>query len=423
MTTNVPLPTFSAAGLSVPTEPDLLAGVFADYVDAFALSGKTLNTQLTTPQGQLAQSQAYMLNELNAGLLSIIAGVDPATASGAFQDALGRIYFLTRQPATYATVLATVSGVVGTTLPAGAQAVSPDGTIWASTGQITFGPGGTATVTFQATTAGAGPAVGVGGLRIYQQQPGWEGVSNALPSTPGADVESRQTFEARRADSVAIGGNGTAASVRAAIANVPGVTDVYVYNNGSDLPITYGATDYPIPAHSVAITVAGGATAAIGAAIHSKLDCGCGMPNQSGEGTLVSTVVEDSVNYAPPYPQYLVRFVRAAPVSIYFRVEVADLTSLPSSYVADVQQAIVSAMVDGFSTADGKIVLQRARLGGQIVAANYFAPIQALGSITPVTIDVGFVPVPTDSPAVTMGIDQLPVITALNIVVEAVPVV
>ena len=103
MTTNVPLPTFSAAGLSVPTEPEVLTGVFGDMVDAFALSGKALNTELATPQGQLAQSEAYMLTVLYAGMLQIINGVDPATASGRFQDALGQIYFLSRQAATYAT--------------------------------------------------------------------------------------------------------------------------------------------------------------------------------------------------------------------------------------------------------------------------------------------------------------------------------
>lgn len=122
MTTNVPLPTFSDAGLSVPTEPAVLTGVLGDWVDAFALSGKSLNTELTTPQGQLAQSQAYMLTVLFAGMAQIINGVDPATSAGRFQDALGRIYFLNRQPATYATVQALVTGVVGATLPARAQA-------------------------------------------------------------------------------------------------------------------------------------------------------------------------------------------------------------------------------------------------------------------------------------------------------------
>ncbi|NEL74345.1 MAG: hypothetical protein G3W60_20725, partial [Xanthomonas perforans] len=177
--TNVPLPQFTNAGLTVPTEPEILAGVFSDWVSAFAASGQALNTELTTPQGQIAQSQAYMLAQLNARLAQLIANVDPLTASGAFQDALGKIYFLTRQGATYATVTATVTGVAGQTLPAGAQVRSTDGSIWASITAATFNSSGVATVEFRAVVAGEGPAVGIGGLSIYQQQPGWETVYNA----------------------------------------------------------------------------------------------------------------------------------------------------------------------------------------------------------------------------------------------------
>lgn len=422
MTTNVPLPTFSAAGLSVPTEPELLAGVFGDYVDAFALSGKTLNTELTTPQGQLAQSQAYMLSFLYAGMLQIINGVDPATSSGAFQDALGRIYQLTRQGATYATVTAVVTGQVGATLPAGAQAIAADGSIWATASAVTFGPTGTTSVEFRAVVAGPGPTAGINGLRVYQQQPGWETVSNDQPSTPGVATESRQSFEARRADSVAIGGNGSAAAVRAAVANVTGVSDVYVYNNGSDVDVFYGTTGYPIPAHSIAIVVAGGDQTEIAQAIHSKLDCGCGLPTAAGEGTLITVALEDDVNYNPPYPQYLIRFVRPAVVPIYVRVEVANLSTLPSTYVVDVQNAVADAITNGFTTTDGTIIVPRARLGAQIVAAEYFPAIQALGDIVPISINVGISPDPTNGSALTMGIDQLPVTVALDVNVVTVDV-
>lgn len=420
-TTNVPLPVFTDAGLVVPTEPQILAGVFADYVSAFALSGKALNTELTTPQGQLAQSEAYMLSQLNASLAQIIAGVDPDTSYGAFQDALGRIYFLTRQPATYATVQAVVSGVVGQTLPAGSQVRSADGAIWASADEVIFGAAGTATVMFVATVAGTGPAAGVNGLTIYQQRPGWESVSNAAPSAPGVDVESRQSFEARRAASVNIGGTGTAEAVRAAIANVTGVSDVFIYNNGSDAAISYGETAYPIPAHSIGISVTGGDDDDIAQAIHSKLDAGCGLPTSPGLGTLVTRVISDSVNYAPPYPQYEIRFVRPLVVPIYVKVEVANLSTLPSTYISDVQRAVSEAMTNGFVTTSSQINVARARIGGQIVGAEYFAAIQALGNITPVSIVIGETSTPTEK-AITMGIDQQPVCTALNVEVVTVDV-
>lgn len=423
--TNVPLVQFTPAGLVTPTEPEILAGVFADFVAAFAASGKTLNTELTTPQGQLAQSFAYMLAQNNAGLAQIIAAVDPSTSSGAFQDALAQIYFLTRQPATYATVQATVFGVVGQTLPAGAQVRSADGTIWISSAEVTFNSAGQATVGFTATTPGAGPAAGVNGLTIYQQRPGWESVSNAAPSAPGVDVESRQSFEARRAASVNIGGNGTAAAVRAAIANVPGVSDVFVYNNGSDAPISYGETAYPILAHSIGISVTGGSDAAVAQAIHSKLDAGCGLPTSPGLGALITRIITDSVNYAPPYPQYEIRFVRPLNVAIKVKVEVANVSTLPSTYINDVQRAVSDAMTNGFINTDPvtgqSISVGRVRIGGQIVGAEYAPSILALGNITPVSIAVGTAPSPT-AKAITMGIDQQPVCARLDVEVVAVDV-
>ncbi len=419
MATNVPLPTFTPTGLVTASEQAILQGVLADYVAAFAASGKTLNTELTTPQGQLASSQAYMVAAFQAMLAQLIANVDPLTSSGAYQDALGRIYFLTRQQATFAYVVGTVQGVVGATLPAGAQVKSSDGTIWASTADAVYGVGGTASVTFQSLTAGSVPAAGINDLRIYQQVPNWENVSNAAPSVTGVDTENRAEFETRRAESVQIGGVGQAANVRAAIANVTGVSDVYVYNNGSDATVNYGATSYPIPPHSIAINVTGGDQDDIAAAINSKLDCGCGFSSQS----TITVNVQDTVNYVAPYPTYPIRFMHdVTPTQIYMTVNVADLTTLPANYVVLVQQAVAAAFANGYTSPDGTIQISRARIGGQVVAAEFAAPILALGNITPVTIFIGTSSMPSSGSAVTMGIDQQPTCPQLNITVNAISV-
>jgi hypothetical protein len=420
--TNVPLPTFTPTGLQTYDEQAILAGVQADWVSAFALSGKTLSTELTTPQGQIQQSEAYIVAAVQAQLAQFIANVDPMTASGVYQDALGRIYFLTRQAATFATVQATVTGTIGATLPAGSQVRSSDGTIWASTADAIYGAGGTASVTFQSLIAGSVPAAGINDLTIYQQVPNWVAVSNSAPSVPGTDTENRVEFETRRAASVQIGGVGQASNVRAAIANVTGVTDLYVYNNGGDTAITYGTTNYPIPAHSIAISVTGGSDADVAAAINSKLDCGCGMSTSAGLGSLVTVNVQDTVNYVAPYPTYPIRFIRPANTSVYITVNVANLTTLPANYISQVQSAVAAAFASGFTSNDGTIVVSRARIGGQIVAAEFAAPILTLPNITPVTIFIGTSPAPSSGASLTLGIDQQPVCPALNIQVNAVSV-
>lgn len=418
-TTSVPLPQFTPTGLVTASEQAILQGVLADYVAAFAATGKTLNTELTTPQGQLASSQAYMVAAFQAMLAQLIANVDPLTSSGAFQDALGRIYFLTRQQATYAYVVGTLGGVVGSVLPQGSQVRSSDGTIWASIAPVTFDATGAAEIAFQATVPGALPVAGVDDLRIYQQVPGWESVTNAAPSVPGRDVEGRADFETRRADSVQIGGKGTPQAIRAAIANVTGVSDVYVYNNGSDVAILAGSTSYPIPAHSIGINVTGGDQEAIAQAIWSKIDCGCGFSIQD----TVTVIVEDTEGYSEPFPAYPIRFMHdRPPTQVYFTVNVADLPSLPANYISLVQQAVAAAFASGFTSPDGTINIGRARIGGQVIAATYAAPLLAVENVTPVSIFIGLAPAPASGTALTFGIDQQPVCAVLNITVTRVVV-
>ena len=418
-TTSVPLPQFTPTGLVTASEQAILQGVLADYVAAFAATGKVLNTELTTPQGQLASSQAYMVAAFQAMLAQLIANVDPLTSSGAYQDALGRIYFLTRQQATYAYVAATVGGVVGATLPAGSQVRSSDGTIWASVLPIVFDGVGAGAVAFQATTPGALPAAGVDDLSIYQQVPGWESVTNAAPSVPGRDVEGRADFETRRADSVQIGGKGTPQAIRAAVANVTGVSDVYVYNNGSDSAIVAGSTNYPIPAHSIAFIVTGGDVEAIAQAIWSKIDCGCGFSTQ----TTVTVNILDSEGYSEPFPVYPIRFMHdRPPTQVYFTVNVADSASLPANYITLVQQAVATAFASGYSSPDGSINISRARIGGQVIADTYAAPLLTIQNITPVSIFIGLSAAPASGAALTFGIDQQPVCAQLNVSVNRVAV-
>lgn len=419
-TTNVPLPTFTPTGLLTPDAQAVLTGVLADYVAAFAMSGKTLSMELTTPQGQLASAQSEIVTEVQSLLKQLIANVDPLTSSGSFQDALGRIYFLTRKSATFATVVAILGGIPNTSFASGAlQAQSSDGTIWVNTGTVTLNNSGAATgVVFQATTAGPTPIAAINDLRIYQQVSGWQTITNPAQSSPGTATETPQEFETRRSESVQIGGVGTAEAVRAAVANVANVTDVYVYNNGTDAAITYGATSYPIPAHSIAVCVSGGTDADVANAIHSKLDAGCGM---STSETTTYTIT-DSVNYVAPYPQYPIRFVRAIATPVYITVNVANVTTLPADYVAKVQQVVAATFASGYRSADGTINLSRARIGGQVIAGEFLTPVQALGNITPVTAYIGFSAAPVSGAAVTLGIDQQPVCPALNITVNAVTV-
>ena len=94
---SVPKLKFTTAGVTVPAETDVLAGVQADMNAAF---GGGLNPALETPQGQLASSQAAIIGDKNNEIAYFVNQVDPQYSADRFQDAIARIYFLTRKPAT-----------------------------------------------------------------------------------------------------------------------------------------------------------------------------------------------------------------------------------------------------------------------------------------------------------------------------------
>ncbi|MES2348879.1 MAG: baseplate J/gp47 family protein, partial [Pseudomonadota bacterium] len=204
--TSVPPIEFTPAGLVVPDESAILAGVQADMNAAF---GGNLNPGLSTPQGQLASSEAAIIAAKNADFVTFVNQIDPATASGFMQDAIGRIYFLDRIPAASTTVDVVCSGKTGTVIPVGALAQDSTGNIYAATGTGTIPAGGSVTVPFAAVQTGPidCPAGAITG--IYQAIFGWDSASNVVDGVTGRDVESRADFEYRRKLSVAGNANGS----------------------------------------------------------------------------------------------------------------------------------------------------------------------------------------------------------------------
>lgn len=130
MSTNVPQPTFGPTGLIVPTEQALLVGVQADINAAL---GGNVNPGLSTPQGQIAVSEAAVIAQANSQFLALVNGVDPAYAAGRMQDGIGRIYMMSRIQAIATSVIATCTGLAGTLIPIGALAIDQGGSIYAAT--------------------------------------------------------------------------------------------------------------------------------------------------------------------------------------------------------------------------------------------------------------------------------------------------
>lgn len=393
--TAVPAIQFTPTGPVLPQEADILAGVQADQLTAF---GANLNPSLETPQGQLASSLTQIIANKNDQIALIVNQVDPDTAADRWQDAIARIYFLDRLPATSTTVQVLCTGLAGVVIPVGARATATDGTVYACTGAGTIPITGNITLTFAATTTG--PIVCAIGMiaTIYQAIPGWDTVTNLAAGILGSDVESRADFEYRRKQSVAINAIGSLPSIYANVFNVDNVTDVYVAENTTSSNITNGSITL-VP-HSIYVAAVGGLAMDIATAIWKKKSVGSDYNGNT------SVIVTDPSGYSTPLPSYTVKFQTPPAVAVKFAVQIAANSGLPSNIIQLVQAAIFNA----FNGGDGG---PRARIGSTLFASRFYAPVSdikpgyveilslLLGTTSPtlpaVTIDIGFAPTLTTS--------------------------
>lgn len=362
MTTNVPQVEFLSTGLSVPTEADILTGVQEDMNAAF---GGNLNPGLNTPQGQWASAQSAAIAAAYAAFAQIVNGIDPDTATGFMQDAIARIYFLTRNPGSGTVVQCTCVGAVGTVIPTGAQAQDTSGNLYVCTGGGTIGSTGSVSLTFQNVVDGP-TACPSGTLTIiYSGVPGWESITNPNPGVLGSDVETPAAFEYRRQQSVSGNAQGSLAAIYGAVFSVPDVIDVFCYENATASAVTYGATNYSLAANSIYVGVIGGDAAAIAQAIWTKKSPGCNYNGNTSE-----TVTDTSGGYQNP-PTYTVKFNNNSnnPADVYFAVSIQNLSTLPSNIVSLVQTAIVNQ----FTGAAGS---PRARIGSTLIALTYASAVQ-----------------------------------------------
>lgn len=376
--TNVPSPTFGPNGFIIPSTSDVLAGVEEDINDAF---GGNLNQALSTPQGQLATSEAAVVDEVNASFLYLTQQFDPAYASGRYQDALARIYFLERNPALPTSVIATCTGAVGTIIPIGSLAIATDGSSYISTQAVTIPASGTIDVSFACTIDGpiACPANSLN--QIYQAIPGWDTVDNASDGVLGNDVESRSQFETRRKATVAANSISTIDSILGAVLEVSNVIDAYVAEN--PLGTTQTVKGMSLVAHSMVVSVVGGNSNDIAQAIWKKKPPGCAY---NGNTTVV--VYDENPAYVSPFPQYNVTYEVPASLPILFNVSIANSSLVP----ADASTQISNAIINAFAGGDGG---PRAKIGTILYASRFYAPILALGSwVQIVSILVGSTNIP-----------------------------
>jgi len=387
-------------GMSADDTATIRQSIVDDWNAVFSDETATLNTESESPAGQIIDSEAVLVTAKDSEFLELANQFNPKTASGIFQDAIGAIYFMARKVAQPTVVTCQLTGLYGTTIPAGSMIQNDDGIKLTSVGVVTIGADGTAEVEFQTVDAGPITIAAETCNKIITVIAGWDTVTNASAGVPGQLIETRQEFEKRRALSVANNSHGSRLSLQSSLAALDGVVDCLVLENKTNETITKQGVS--LISHSVAICIYGGSNDDIAETIYNKLDAGCGT---NGSTSVTYTDADGTVN--------TYQIVRPTATDIYISVEINQTSTTPSTIINDIKNAVYN----DFYGQDANSGNTR-RGCGQIIYASSFsvALIKTAGVSDLVAVTIGLSAPPSGS-SVTMDADQEPVLSLDNITV------
>ena len=352
-----------SSGVVVPEPKDVRAEVAKDLKSIFAKPGQPeLDTQAGTTGGQLVDMIAGERISANAKIAFIAQQLNPAIASGRWQEALGKLYFLERKLSEPTVVTCQVRGINGTVIPYGAQAGTSDGEVLMATGPITIGTDGTGEGLFRMMQAGP-VEIGPHAVEsIITMIPGWDSITNAASGATGRLEETRAEFEYRRMSSVAKNSKYYLESIESEVADVSGVIDCKVLENYTNIEKT--ESGIKIPGHSIAVCVYGGDDNDIAMAIARKKTPGTGT---TGNTTVTAKgQAQDRI--------YEFQIVRPTPMDVYVEV------TLDSSISPNIKEELIDAIYDEFM-GNGASGRDRVSLAETLYAFR-FAPsvIEVIGS-------------------------------------------
>lgn len=395
-------------GLFADEIEDVRASVRQDWITAFARNGyPALNTEPETPQGQLIDSQTAAIVDKDGELLFLANQFNPLTAQGIWQDALGKIYFLTRKTAQRSEAVAVCTGLGGTVIPQGALVKSiMDNSVWEVAQNVTIPQSGTVEARLISQTTGAVGASANTLTKIATVTPGWDEVTNPAAAVLGRDIETQIEFEMRRYASVAKNARGSVLALYGALSDLDGVIDCAVLENDTSQPVVKWGVE--IPAHSVYISIVGGDDTDIAATIYGKKDCGC--------GTAGNTEVTYQDTQLPGVPIYTYRIERPMQTRFGIRVKIRLINGTPGNIVALLKEAL-TAEFNGLGTHCNL----RVGMAQNVVSSRFYCAGVEAGGIGIEDIDLAF-PVtdnaePTYTDIVTVNANQEPTLSASDIVI------
>ena len=247
-------PQFTPDGIQVQTFQEIYDELAAGYR---AIYGEDINLDPDSPDGQRVAIEAQLvLDSQSFGALEYNQR-DPDFALGQSLNSIIKMSGITRRSATRSQVDVTIVTDRPLTLPVDYAVEDELGQSW-TTLAIRDLSAGTTTVTLFAENFGAveaDPATIINPVTVVI---GVLSVTNPLSATVGIDEETDQELRIRRNRSLETPQSSSTGRMFTALASLPTVTDVAVYENDTDVTDADG-----IPAHSLWVVVEGGAVSSV----------------------------------------------------------------------------------------------------------------------------------------------------------------
>lgn len=344
----------------ITTDADVIqTEVQTEYTNTF---GEDLNLAPNTPQGILITTEVLARTAVADNNAALANQINPNEAGGVYLDALLALTGSARTVAMLSTVYCTITGVAGTSIPAGAQISDSLGNLYeiASTTVIPTG-GSISNVFFKSVLTGPIPGAANTLNVIVSNILGWETVNNPSAAVPGVTSQSDVAARAYRLNTLALQGMGLAEAITSALYATEGVTSLTFQENTSYQNETIN--DVPMVPHSLYTCVGGTATlTAIAQALTNTKSGGCAYNNGLGIPQNVPITNQFSGQVIP------VLFDTPSIVTININVTVHAFTSVQNIQQA-VQNAILTYAAGGIPNEPGFVV------GGAV------SPFQLAGAI------------------------------------------
>ena len=346
-------------GLIEPDTQDILAQVQAEYLGTF---GADLNLAPNTPQGLLISAETLARSSVADNNAAIANQINPNRAGGIFLDALMSLTGASRSVGTPSIALCTIGGVIGTSIPAGAQISDASGNLYQLESTTVIPLGGTISgVAFTSVLNGAIPGTAGTLTVIVSNILGWETVTNPDDAILGQATQSDNAAKQLRQVTLGAQGNGLAQATIAAVSLLAPGTSLWFQENPTSSPATINSV--PMVANSLYACVSSTATLLqIATAINNSKGGGCAYNNGLG--------IPQSQNVTNVFSGQVIPVLFDTPsiVTISMTITVHAFTA-----VQNIQNAVQQAVLD---YAAGKV----GKEPGFVVGASV-SPFQIAGAI------------------------------------------